>query len=140
MGVYLLTPRPTFTRYFLLTVPFLAIPAAYGLYEVTIRLATRPRPWLATGILCAILAYGETAALFGERDDMMWKDMQNTADKVRDVTPPSATLPRRRNRLLPAAPHPAFRHGTGGFAQADFFPMPTARKPCISSRVRNSTS
>jgi len=47
---------------------------------------------VAAGILCAIVAYGEAAALFGERDDMMWKDMQKTADKVREVTPPNATF------------------------------------------------
>jgi hypothetical protein len=66
--------------------------AAYGLYEVASRLAARPRPWLAAGILCVITAYGLTASLFDERDDMMWKDMEKTAAKVREVTPPNATL------------------------------------------------
>jgi hypothetical protein len=91
---YLLTARPTFTRYFLFTVPFLSMAAAYGLYEVTTRLSThsRPRPWLAVTILCVLTAYGLTASLFEERDDMMWKDLEQTAAKVREVTPPNASL------------------------------------------------
>jgi 4-amino-4-deoxy-L-arabinose transferase-like glycosyltransferase len=92
IGAYLLTARPTFTRYFLLTVPFLAIPAAYGLYEITERLATPPRPWLAATILCLLTAYGLGDSLFSERDDMMWKDIAQTANKVSEVTPPNAVL------------------------------------------------
>jgi hypothetical protein len=92
IGAWLLTARPTFTRYFLLTVPFLAIAAAYGLYEITERLATPPRPWLAATILCLITAYGLADSMFGERDDMMWKDIIQVADKVREVTPPNAVL------------------------------------------------
>lgn len=92
VGAYLLTARPTFTRYFLLTVPFLAIPAAYGLYEVTERLATPARPWLAAAVLSALAVYGLSASLFDERDDLMWKDMEQTAAKVREVTPPGAPL------------------------------------------------
>ena len=92
IGVYLLTARPTFTRYFLFTVPFLAIPAVYGLYQITERLAAPPRPWLAATILCLITAYGLADSLFGERDDMMWKDIVQVAKKVREVTPPNAVL------------------------------------------------
>ena len=92
LTIYLLTARPTFTRYFLLTVPFLAILAAYGLFEVAGRLATRPQPWLAAGIISALTLYGLTASLFEQRDDMMWSDLEQTAAKVREVTPPSAAL------------------------------------------------
>jgi hypothetical protein len=92
LGVFLLTPHPTFVRYFLLTVPFLSIAAANGLYEVTTRLALRPKPWLAAGILCAIMTYGLGASLFEERDDMAWKDIEQAAAKVREVTPPEAVL------------------------------------------------
>ena len=92
LGVYLLTARPTFTRYFLLTVPFLSIAAATGLYEVTERLATRPKPWLAAAILCALTAYGLGASLFEQRDDMSWRDMEQAAAKVREVTPAAGTL------------------------------------------------
>ncbi len=90
--VHLLTARPTFSRYFLLTVPFLSIAASAGLWEVTNRLTTRPRPWLAASILCAITIYGLGASLFEQRDDLAWKDLEQTAAKVKEVTPPAASL------------------------------------------------
>ncbi len=91
-GVYLLTARPTFTRYYLLTVPFLAIAAATGLFEVAERLVPRSRPWLAATLLCALTAYGLGASLFEQRDDLMWPDLEQTAAKIREVTPPAAPL------------------------------------------------
>lgn len=90
--VHLLIARPTFSRYWLLTVPFVSMAAATGLYEVTGRLATRPRPWLASGILCLITVYGLGASLFEEKDDLMWKDLEQTAAKIREVTPANASL------------------------------------------------
>ena len=90
--VHLLTARPTFSRYFLLTVPFLSIAAATGLYEATRRLALRPRPWLAASVLCALTAYGLGASLFEQRDDLVWTDVEQAARKVREVTPPNAVL------------------------------------------------
>jgi len=87
VGAYLLTARPTFTRYYLLT-----IIAATGLREVTVRLATRPSPWLAAAMLCALTSYGLAASLFEQRDDLMWHDVEQAAAKVREVTPPTASL------------------------------------------------
>jgi len=92
VGAWLLVARPTFTRYYLLTVPFLSVAAAAGLYEVTKRLAVRPRPWLAATVLCALTVYGLGAVLFEERDDLIWSDLEKTAAKVREVTPPTASL------------------------------------------------
>jgi hypothetical protein len=92
IGAWLLVARPTFTRYYLLTVPYLAILAARGLYEVSIRLAERPRPAVAAGILCFVLCWGLTDTIFGEREDLMWGDIEQAAAKVRAVTPPGASL------------------------------------------------
>jgi hypothetical protein len=92
IGLWLLVARPTFTRYYLLTVPYLAILAARGLYEVSIRLAARPRPAVAAGILCFLLCWGLADTLFSERDDLMWKDIEAAAARVRAVTPPRASL------------------------------------------------
>ncbi len=44
LGTYLMTARPTFTRYYLMTVPFLSIAAAVGLYEIMSRLSTPAAP------------------------------------------------------------------------------------------------
>jgi hypothetical protein len=92
LGAWLLVARPTFTRYYLLTVPYLAILAARGLYEVSIRLAARPRPAVAAGILCFVLCWGLVDTVFGEREDLMWSDIEQDAAKVQAVTPPAASL------------------------------------------------
>ena len=92
LTAHLLMAKPTFSRYFLLTVPFLSIAAAIGLHEVTERLASPPRPWLAATVLCLLTTYGLGASLFEQRDDMIWKDIEQTAAKVREVTPATASL------------------------------------------------
>lgn len=92
IGAWLLVARPTFSRYYLLTVPYLAILAARGLYEVSIRLAARPRPAVAAGILCFVLCWGLADTIFGERDDLMWGDIEKVAAKVQSVTPPEGSL------------------------------------------------
>jgi 4-amino-4-deoxy-L-arabinose transferase-like glycosyltransferase len=89
--VHLLAARPTFSRYFLLTVPFLAIAAAAGLFQTAERL-TSGKPWVFAGILCAITSYGLIASLFEQPEDLFWSDVENTAAKVREVTADNATL------------------------------------------------
>lgn len=92
LSAYLMTARPTFTRYYLMTVPFFSIAAAVGLYEVMSRLSTRPRPILGAAIICVITTYCLAASLFEQRDDLAWKDVEKTAAKVKQVTPPNAVL------------------------------------------------
>jgi hypothetical protein len=93
LTLHLLTARPTFSRYFLLTVPFLAILAAAGVFELCQRLGdSAPRPWVAAAILCIVTAYGLAASVFEQRDDFMWSDAEEAAAKVHEVTPPSASL------------------------------------------------
>ena len=92
IGAWLLVARPTYTRYYLLTVPYLAILAARGFYEVSIRLVARPRPAVAAGILCFVLCWGLTDAIFSERDDLKWGDIEKVSAKVQSVTPPEGTL------------------------------------------------
>jgi hypothetical protein len=92
IGAWLLVARPTFTRYYLLTVPWLAILAARGFFEVCHRLATRPRPAVAAGLLCFVLCWGLASTLFSERDDLMWTAIERAAARVRAVTPPGGSL------------------------------------------------
>jgi len=88
----LLTARPTFDRYFLLTVPFFAIPAAEGLYIAGSRLYRGDRPWRIAGAAAALAVLGLTNQLFGDRDAIKWGQMQKVAVQVEKVTPPGATL------------------------------------------------
>jgi hypothetical protein len=73
-------------------VPFLSIAAAAGLCQVSQRLVAVPKPWLAALILCFLTIYGLASSLFGQRDDLIWTDLEKTAAKVREVTPPTASL------------------------------------------------
>ncbi|HUB79248.1 MAG TPA: hypothetical protein VMB03_10650 [Bryobacteraceae bacterium] len=88
----LATAHPTFERYFLLAVPFLAIPAIVGLYLVGSRLAGPERPLTAAYILIAILALGLGRSLFDDSDSYVWADTEKIAHKVAEVTPPGAAI------------------------------------------------
>ncbi len=78
--------HPTFTRYFLLTVPFLAVLAVAGLFAVSRAFeAARPRwPVLVVAVLFA-LGLGRT--LYDRREMETWSVYQRLAAKVDQVTP-----------------------------------------------------
>lgn len=86
------TAHPTFERYFLLTVPFLAIPAAAGMFFVTARLYRADRPWPAIGLAAVLTLLGLADRLFDDRDSFKWRDMEAVAAKVSEVTPAGAPL------------------------------------------------
>jgi len=90
--LHISTARPTFTRYYLLAVPFLAILACAGLYAVGARLAAPDRPFWPVLIVCLISALSLARALFQGRDDYSWHDAEKIAAKVSAVTPPHALL------------------------------------------------
>lgn len=92
IGAELWTAHPTFERYFLLTVPFLAIPATVGLYLVGSRLYRPDRPWAAVGAAGALALMTLAGQFFEDRDSLKWAGMQRVAQKVMEVTPPGATL------------------------------------------------
>ncbi len=83
--------HPTFARYFLLTVPFLAILAVAGLFALSRAFeASRPLwPVLAVAVLFA-LGLGRT--LYERRDLDTWSTYQRLAAKVDRVTPPNAPI------------------------------------------------
>jgi hypothetical protein len=92
IGIEGLTAHPTFRQYFVLTVPFLAILAAAGLYAIGSRVydPDLPRwPVLALGLLM-VLPFAKT--LYEDRDAFSWQLMQRVAAKVDQVTPGSAQL------------------------------------------------
>jgi hypothetical protein len=92
MGFEIATAHPTFEWYFVLLVPFLAILAAAGFYEVARRMYRPDRPLWPVTALTVLLSLGLTRALLDDSDARNWTDMQALANKVEEVTPPEATL------------------------------------------------
>jgi len=86
------TAHPTFERYFLLAVPFLAIPAAVGLFVAGSKLYRPDRPWSVVTAAAALAAFGLVGQLYGERDSLTWPALERVADKINQVTPPGAPL------------------------------------------------
>lgn len=84
--------HPTFSWYFVLTVPFLAILAVAGLEEIAARLYRPDRPLWPVTVLAILLALGLGRALHDDSDEMNWPAMQNIVRKVLDVTPPGGSI------------------------------------------------
>jgi hypothetical protein len=91
LALYISTAHPTFERYFLLMVPFLAILASVGLYEICSRLDSQSRFWPVLA-LTVLLCLGLAKALYERQDDYTWRDLEEVARKVDQVTPPQAPL------------------------------------------------
>ncbi len=88
-AAYLCAPFPTFQRYFLFVVPFLAVLSPAGLYV----LVTDPwRRRAAVVGIGAFLALATTKALFDTREDYAWSDAEAIAVKVDEVTPPGGQI------------------------------------------------
>ncbi|HTR38171.1 MAG TPA: hypothetical protein VMH80_19815 [Bryobacteraceae bacterium] len=94
LAVYLATAHPTFERYYLLIVPFLAIPAAFGLYEISSRLNPHQRTLWPLLALSLLLCLGLGKALYErhEQDNYSWPAFEAIAKKIDQVTPPGAPL------------------------------------------------
>ncbi len=90
--LFISTAHPTFERYYVVAVPFLAIMASLGLYAAGARLAGPPRAWLTCGVMLA-LGYGMFFRdLLDEKDDDHWSSYEEVAKAVSEVTPMGANL------------------------------------------------
>jgi hypothetical protein len=92
LGVEIGLAHPTFPQYFLLVVPFLAVPAVAGLYAAASRLFETERPLWPVLVVSALLVLGLGRALYDQRDDDQWSLYERLAKKVEEVTPPHASL------------------------------------------------
>ncbi|HEX3684246.1 MAG TPA: hypothetical protein VHU83_17055 [Bryobacteraceae bacterium] len=92
LTAYIATAHPTFERYFLFAVPFLAVLATVGLYDISARLFGPDRLRWPAAVLMSIVTLALGRALFDDRDSVTWNDYQKIANKVAAVTPASARL------------------------------------------------
>ena len=83
--------HPTFARYFLLTVPFLAILAVAGLFALSRAFETN-RPLGPVLVVTVLFALGLGRTLYERRDWDTWSAYQRLAAKVDQVTPPNAPI------------------------------------------------
>jgi hypothetical protein len=91
LAVEAVLAHPTFSQYFICTVPFLAIPAAAGFTEVAARLSL-PLRW-GTPALALILFLGLNQSLLEMREDNNnWINIEALARKINEVTPANAAV------------------------------------------------
>jgi hypothetical protein len=84
--------HPTFARYFLLIVPFLAILAVAGLYAILSRAFDPDKPLFAVLAIGVFLTLGLGKSLYDRRDMGDWSGYERLAKKVDEVTPRNALL------------------------------------------------
>ena len=84
--------HPTFSRYFLLTTPFLGILAAAGLYSIASRVLDCPRPLWPAWLLVFLFALGAGKTLYERRENDNWANYERVAAKVNQITPPGALI------------------------------------------------
>lgn len=93
LGLEAALARPTFARYFVLVVPFLAILAGPGFYEAMTRLRGAASGTLApVAVLALLTVMGGARVIYDNSDVYRWKDLQKVAAKIRQVTPPNALI------------------------------------------------
>jgi hypothetical protein len=84
--------HPTFSRYFLLTVPFLSILGAAGLYALSSALDLQASRW-PVAVLGILMATGLGRTLYERNRDLdTWQPYERLAAKINQVTPPGAPL------------------------------------------------
>jgi len=92
IGAELCITHPTFEWYFVLVIPFLAIPAVAGFFALCSRVCPRVRPWTAVAVLTLVVSLGAAKSLYADRNGFSWKDLEAVARAVDNVTLPGAPL------------------------------------------------
>jgi hypothetical protein len=91
-SAYLCIPRPTFGRYYMFVMPFLAMLSAVGLYAIAAQIGSLRFPWRYPLVLTLVLATAFVKYSVDALDEYSWADFQKVAAKVDEVTAPGATL------------------------------------------------
>lgn len=84
--------HPTFRQYFLWMIPFAAVFASLGFYQVASRLSGEQRWRRALALLATLMVLGLGRGLFDGLDTYSWRQLEKTARKVQEVTPKNAEL------------------------------------------------
>ena len=84
--------HPTFARYFLLAVPWLAILASVGLYAIASRVVEPDKPLCAVLLVVALSLLGLGRSLYDRLEVGDWSSYERLAKKIDQVTPPNAPL------------------------------------------------
>lgn len=85
-SVYLLYVRPTFSRYYLFMVPFVAILSVVGFYYAGTHIGRPDKPrWLLL-LLAFLMCVGVGRMLNGAKGDYRWQDWEKISKKVNEVT------------------------------------------------------
>ena len=92
LALHISNAHPTFARYYLFAMPFIAIMASAGLYITTARLYDATRPWAPIAVLTLLFLMGLGKTLYERRESMNWVDFEQVAKKVDEVTPAHGSL------------------------------------------------
>jgi hypothetical protein len=84
--------HPTFPQYFAFMIPFLTVLGVVGFYAVVTRLALPDRLWDAVFLLLGVATLCLCNRFYNDRDGVTWRQYEQVANKVKQVTPPGAML------------------------------------------------
>jgi hypothetical protein len=91
-SAYLLYVRPTFSRYYLFVVPFVAIISVVGLYYAGTHIGRPDKPRWIMLMVTLLMCLGIGRTLNGGKGDYRWSDWEKLAKKVNEVTRPGGII------------------------------------------------
>jgi hypothetical protein len=92
LGAEVGVAHPTFPRYFVVAIPFVAILAAVGFHGLGSASAGAVRPLWGVVILSLFMAMAVGKSMYEGRDTYTWADMARLARKVEEIAPPGVAL------------------------------------------------
>jgi hypothetical protein len=92
LGVEVGAAHPTFPRYFVVAMPFVAILAAAGFHGLGSATGGAVRPMWAVAVLSTFLAMAVGKSMYEGRDTYTWADMEAVARKVAEIAPRGVAL------------------------------------------------